>query len=92
MTDRNGTTNASMNVSLPEGMKEYVRKRVAAGDQFTSPSDYVRALIRADQVRQQKLEALRRDVAVGLDELDRGQGLPAEEVFNKLEERFGRPE
>lgn len=84
--------NASMNVSLPEGMKEYVRRRVAAGDRFTSPSDYVRALIRADQARQEKLEALRRDIAVGLDELDQGQGIPAEEVFRKLEERFGRAE
>ena len=85
-------TNTSMNVSLPEGMKEYVQQRVAAGDRYSSPSDYVRALIRADQERQQKLASLRRDLAIGLDELDGGQGLPAEEVFAKLEARFGRPD
>lgn len=83
-------SNTTMNVSLPEGMKEYVRQRVAAGDRYTSPSDYVRTLIRADQERQGRREALRHDIALGLDELDRGQGIPADEAFAKLEAKFGR--
>ena len=39
-----------MNISLPEPLKDHVRKRVATGD-YANPSDYVRALIRADRQR-----------------------------------------
>jgi antitoxin ParD1/3/4 len=49
----------SMNVSLPEGLKDYVKERVAAGD-YSTPSDFVRDLIRADMQRRgrQKLERM----------------------------------
>jgi antitoxin ParD1/3/4 len=81
----------TLHISLPEALKEFALKRVEDGA-YSNPSDYVRTLIRADRERQQKLEALRRDIQVGIDELDRGEGIPAEEVFNHLEERFGRPD
>ena len=53
------TTATSMNVSLPEILKEYVQERVAEGI-YSTPSDYVRALIRADMKRRgrEQLEAL----------------------------------
>ena len=49
----------SMNVSLPDGLKEYVKERVAEGD-YSTPSDFVRDLIRADMQRRgrQKLEQM----------------------------------
>jgi antitoxin ParD1/3/4 len=51
--------NTSMNVSLPEALKDYVQERVAQGA-FSNPSDYIRALIREDRKRQAeaRLEAL----------------------------------
>ena len=51
--------NTSMNVSLPETLKDYVQERVAEGT-FSNPSDYVRALIREDMKRreEEKLDAL----------------------------------
>ena len=42
---------ATMNISLPETLKRYVRERVKGGS-FSNPSDFVRALIRDDQERQ----------------------------------------
>jgi antitoxin ParD1/3/4 len=53
------TTNTSMNVSLPETLKEYVTERVAEGI-YSNPSDYIRALIRSDMKRhsQEQLEAM----------------------------------
>ena len=39
---------ASIHVSVPSPMKEYVDSRVASGE-FGTVSDYVRALIRAEQ-------------------------------------------
>ena len=41
---------ATMNISLPAPLKDHVRAQVATGD-YANPSDYVRALIRADRQR-----------------------------------------
>ena len=38
-----------MNISLPESLKEYVKERVVDEERYSTPSDYVRSLIREDQ-------------------------------------------
>ena len=76
-----GTT--TLNISLPKALKEHVQKRVADGA-FSNASDFVRTLIRRDKEQQEKLEALRRDLAVGIDQLDRGEGLEGERVFAEI--------
>jgi antitoxin ParD1/3/4 len=43
----------TMNISLPDPMKEYVEERVSAGA-YSSVSEYVRELVRADQKRHAK--------------------------------------
>jgi antitoxin ParD1/3/4 len=48
---------ATMNVSLPDTMKEWVEARVESG-QYSNASDYVRDLIRRDQEYQDKREQL----------------------------------
>jgi antitoxin ParD1/3/4 len=40
---------ATMNVSLPNSLKEYVKGRVDKEERYSTPSDYVRSLIREDQ-------------------------------------------
>ena len=40
----------SLNISLPEALKDYVEGQVATGD-WGTPSEYVRALIRQDKER-----------------------------------------
>ena len=40
----------SLNISLPEALKEYVERQVASGD-WGTPSEYVRELIRQDKER-----------------------------------------
>jgi len=48
----------SMNISLPEAMKQFVDGQIAQG-RFSSASEYVRGLIRADEKRkaEEELEA-----------------------------------
>ena len=41
----------TMNISLPDSLKEYVKERAAQTD-HSNPSDYVRALIRQDKKNQ----------------------------------------
>jgi antitoxin ParD1/3/4 len=50
---------ATMNVSLPDSLKEFVEQEVAEGG-YETTSEYVRELIRAEKKRkaEEKLEAL----------------------------------
>jgi antitoxin ParD1/3/4 len=73
----------TLNISLPEALKEHVQKRVAEGA-FSNASDFVRALIRLDKEQQEKLVALQGAIALGIDQLDRGEGLDGERVFAEL--------
>ena len=86
MTMMTGTTSmstTSIHVTLPKALKEHIEKRVADGD-YTSPSDYVRALVRAEQAYQEKRTALLRDIDAGIEDIDAGRVYDGEEVFAKL--------
>jgi antitoxin ParD1/3/4 len=48
---------ASMNVSVPDPMREWVNQRIESG-QYASVSDYVRDLIRRDQIQVDGQQAL----------------------------------
>ena len=48
---------ATMNVSLPDPMKDWVETQVKTGH-YSNASDYVRALIRRDQESQEERETL----------------------------------
>jgi antitoxin ParD1/3/4 len=43
----------TMNISLPDPMKQYVEEQVSAGG-YSSASEYVRELVRTDQKRKAK--------------------------------------
>ena len=49
----------SMNISLPEPLKEFVDGQIASG-RYSSASEYIRELIRGDEKRkaEERLEAL----------------------------------
>ncbi|MBY5816998.1 type II toxin-antitoxin system ParD family antitoxin [Rhizobium leguminosarum] len=57
---------ATMNVSLPDPMKEWVDAQTKTG-RYSNASDYVRDLIRRDQERAGKLAELQRLITDGLE-------------------------
>ena len=65
----------SMNISLPEELKEYVEERTQSG--YSTPSEYVRELIREDQKRRAKE---RLDTLL-LEGLNSGDPIPADAKF-----------
>ena len=67
----------SMNISLPQELKEYIEEQSKTG--YSTPSEYVRELIREDQKRRakEKLDTLL------LEGLDSGEPLPATPVLGK---------
>ena len=73
----------SIHVTLPQALKDHIEKRVAEGE-FTSPSDYVRALVRAERAYQEKRAALLRDIDAGLADLEAGRVHDGEAVFAEL--------
>ncbi|MCC0016459.1 MAG: type II toxin-antitoxin system ParD family antitoxin [Rhodobiaceae bacterium] len=56
---------ATMNVSLPDPMKEWVAAQAVSG-RYANVSDYVRDLIRRDQERAGKIAAMQALVDEGL--------------------------
>ncbi|HVS10745.1 MAG TPA: type II toxin-antitoxin system ParD family antitoxin [Planctomycetota bacterium] len=55
----------TMNISLPESLREFVQRRLSAG--FGSESEYVRQLIREDQERLER-QLLEESSVKGLEE------------------------
>src|SRR5436305_15258533 len=90
MTESDTMANTSMNVSLPEALKDYVQERVAEGT-YSNPSDYVRALIRED-MRRRADEWLERLLLEG-SSAGRGEPMTAEDwadIRDNLEEHIAR--
>ncbi len=56
---------ATMNISLPDPMKDWVNAQAESG-RYANASDYVRDLIRQDQERSDKVRKLQRLIDEGL--------------------------
>lgn len=57
---------ATMNVSLPDAMKDWVEGRAGTG-RYSNASDYVRDLIRRDQERAEKVAQMQRLIDEGIE-------------------------
>ena len=70
--------------------ESFIRNQVKSG-RYASASEVIREALRTleyrEQIRQTKLAALRSDIEKGLAS---GPGIPAEEVFDRLEAKYQR--
>jgi len=81
---------ATMNVSLPDPMKEWVEERVKSG-QYGNASEYVRDLIREDQRDEELRRQLIRELEEGEADLREGRYTElnsSEEITQFLNEIF----
>lgn len=60
---------ATMNVSLPDPLKAWVEAQAQSG-RYANASDYIRDLIRKDQERAHRHDALQRLITEGLESGD----------------------
>ncbi len=76
-----------MNVSLTPELEKLIYEKVRSG-LYNSASEVIREALRLlherDQVRQQELEALRAKINRGLEQLDRGEGIPESVAVRRL--------
>lgn len=79
-----------MNVSLTPALEKLVQRKVASG-LYTSASEVIREALRLfedeNRIYQAKLENLRKDVAIGIKQADRGDLVSGKEAFNKIRKR-----
>ena len=80
-----------MNISLTKELENYVAQKVESG-LYHSASEVIRDGLRLmkerDELHQNRLAELRRDVAIGVDQADRGQVQPFnEEVTARVKAR-----
>lgn len=82
-----------MNVSLTPELERLVAEKVASG-MYHSASEVIREALRLlkerDEWRQHRLEELRREIAVGLEQADRGETRPfdAEGLKQRVRDRL----
>lgn len=88
---------ATMNISLPDKMKEWVEQQVATG-RYANASDFVRDVIREQQEKETELSQLRAEIQKGLDSgiSPRSRSELADYVRSRaselIEGRNGRPD
>jgi antitoxin ParD1/3/4 len=82
---------ASMNISLPDPMRDWVQARVDSG-QYAGASDYVRELIRRDQANaaegERWLAKLDASIEEALADADAGRVRDAADVFDRLSAKY----
>lgn len=84
-----------MNVSLTLELEQFIKDKVNSG-KYNSVSEVIgealRLLDERDRAHQQRLAELKAKIREGIEELERGEGIDAEEVFAEIEEDIRRVE
>ncbi|MFO0888247.1 MAG: type II toxin-antitoxin system ParD family antitoxin [Isosphaeraceae bacterium] len=82
-----------MNVSLTPELEQYVNGKVQSG-MYQTASEVVREGLRLlkerEELHQQKLSDLREAIQVGIDQADRGEGVPIDEAWAEGVKERGR--
>ncbi len=78
-----------MYISINEQIQQLIKQKVESGH-YSSPDEVMDAALRLLDERDKKLEALRKDVQVGLDQLECGEYVEytdetLDQLFDKLE-------
>ncbi|MDQ2096034.1 MAG: type II toxin-antitoxin system ParD family antitoxin [Tychonema bourrellyi B0820] len=80
-----------MNVSLTPELEKFVQQKVKTG-RYLSVSEVIREALRLleerDMQRQMRIEKLRQEVAVGIEQSDRGEIFDGEEVVAEILEEI----
>jgi len=76
-----------MNVSLTPELEQYVHSKIKSG-RYLSASEVVREALRLleerDQLKTIRLETLRKEIMVGIEQSDRGEVFDGEAVIQEL--------
>jgi antitoxin ParD1/3/4 len=78
-----------MNISLTPELEQFIAEQVKSGKFFDATeviTEGLRLLWERDRLQKARLAELKDKIRIGIEELDRGEGIDGEEVFAELEE------
>ena len=79
-----------MNVSLTPELERIVTRKVESG-LYQSASEVIREGLRLlddqDRLRELHLTEVRKRIQAGLDQLDRGEGIPGEQAYAEMKQK-----
>ena len=79
-----------MNVSLTPELEKLVTRKVESG-LYQSASEVIREGLRLlddqDRLREIHLAEVRKKIQTGLSQLDRGEGIPGDEVYARMKQK-----
>jgi antitoxin ParD1/3/4 len=79
-----------MNVSLTPELEKLVTSKVESG-LYQSASEVIREGLRLlddqDRLRELHLSETRKKIQTGLDQLDRGEGIPGDQAYARMKQR-----
>ena len=78
-----------MVLALPDDLKKFVQDEVASG-RFQSTEHVICEALRRLREHERQLNELRAELQIGIDQLDRGDGIPfdAEDIKREIQERL----
>jgi antitoxin ParD1/3/4 len=81
-----------MEIQLSGKAAEIVKAKVESGIYADAAAFISDIVLRADEFDQLKLERLRREIQLGLDQLNRGEGVPLDmdEINQAIDKELGR--
>jgi antitoxin ParD1/3/4 len=89
--DNHDREHKPMSIPLTPEIEQIIQEKVQSG-RYLSASEVVREALRLleerDRLHQLRLEELRKEIAVGIEQADRGELLDGAEVFRRLREKF----
>lgn len=79
---------SSLHVSLPDEMQAYVDERTNGKSRYSTPSEYVRDLIRRDMEVEQERQYVLSELRKSAEEIARGELISSEELDADLDAMF----
>lgn len=83
--------NDLMNISLTPELEKFIQKKVNSG-LYTSASEVVRESLRLlytyEDLQKNRIKQLNQEIDLGLQQLEKGQGKNAKEVYQRLRKKI----
>ncbi|GAA6614891.1 type II toxin-antitoxin system ParD family antitoxin [Scytonema sp. NUACC26] len=76
-----------MNVNLKPEYEQFIQTQIASG-QFTSVDEVMNEAVKLLEIRVHQLEALKRKIALGTEQIKAGRVTDGEIVFARLQEKI----
>jgi antitoxin ParD1/3/4 len=78
-----------MSISLKPEHEQFIQSQIETG-QYTSPDEVISEAFKLLTERENRLQELRQKIAVGTEQITRGQVTDGEAVFTRLQEKIDK--